>query len=161
MNIFMTDPSPQQSAKNLCYVHIVKMILESAQILSTAHRVIEGDERADSLGLYKKTHINHPSSVWARASVANYNWLYSHFIELGRLYEQRKGKPHKTIEKLSEALILAPKGLPENQTPPPACVSDEFKDLDESVFTKYQLYLDSKYRGWLNRDKPVKVEFLN
>ena len=78
--------------------HCIKMILEYAQLLSTAHRVLDGVELEGisasgrkrkfwTLGdsrdytLYKATHINHPSAIWVRKSYENYEWLYTMFIE--------------------------------------------------------------------------------
>ena len=66
MNIFMLDKDPVKAAQYHCDKHVVKMILETGQLLSTAWRMIDGDEFADSRGMYKCTHKNHPSAVWAR-----------------------------------------------------------------------------------------------
>ena len=60
------------AAEMHCNKHVVKMILETAQMLSTAHRVIDGDEYADRMGLYKMAHKNHPSTIWTRTSTENY-----------------------------------------------------------------------------------------
>ena len=68
MNIFYLDRNPVVAAQMMCDKHVVKMILESAQILSTAHRVLDGDEHADNVGMYKMTHKNHPSTIWVRAN---------------------------------------------------------------------------------------------
>ena len=65
MNIFYLHPDCRVAAKMHCDKHCVKMILETAQLLSTAHRELDGDELADQRGLYKSTHRNHPSAVWA------------------------------------------------------------------------------------------------
>ena len=72
MNIFYLDSDPYVAAKMHCDKHVVKMILESAQMLSTAHRVLDGDEYADERGLYKMAHKNHPSTIWVRTSTDNY-----------------------------------------------------------------------------------------
>ena len=56
MNIFYLDRDPVIAAQMMCDKHVVKMILESAQMLSTAHRVLDGDEYADKVGLYKMAH---------------------------------------------------------------------------------------------------------
>ena len=58
--------SPSIASEMHCNKHVVKMILETAQMLSTAHRVIDGDEYADAMGLYKMAHKNHPSTIWTR-----------------------------------------------------------------------------------------------
>ena len=80
MNIFYLSEDPNQAAKYMYNKHVVKMILESAQLLCTAHIISDG-ESADVP--YKATHKNHPSAIWARESVSNYIWLYDHMIALG------------------------------------------------------------------------------
>ena len=82
MNIFYLDEDPVLAAQMHCDKHVVKMILESAQLLSTAHLLIDGDELADERGLYKATHKNHPSSKWVRDSSENYEWLWNLFDQL-------------------------------------------------------------------------------
>ena len=96
MNIFYLDRDPQIAAQMMCDKHVVKMILESAQMLSTAHRVLDGDEYADKNGLYKKAHVNHPSSEWVRCSYQQYKWLYDHMVALMEEYTYRYGKHHAT-----------------------------------------------------------------
>ena len=76
MNIFYLDRDPAKCAAMHCDKHVVKMILEYAQLLSTAHRVLDGDQNADSQGFYKATHKNHPSAVWVRESWAHYVKLH-------------------------------------------------------------------------------------
>ena len=76
MNIFYLDEDPIVISEMMCDKHNVKMIVESAQMLCTAHRVLDGDEFADDVGLYKATHKNHPSSVWTRETDENYYWHF-------------------------------------------------------------------------------------
>lgn len=66
MNIFALHENPHQAAQMHCDKHVVKMILESVQMLSTIC----------STG-YKPTHVNHPCTKWARESRQNFNWLCS------------------------------------------------------------------------------------
>ena len=99
MNIFILNNDPVIAAQEQCDKHVVKMIVESAQMLSTVHRMLDGvmerrpsksgaklqywkldDEREDLL--YKACHFNHPSTVWTRESCCNYTWHYNHFIGL-------------------------------------------------------------------------------
>jgi hypothetical protein len=70
--------------------HVVKMIVESAQLLSTAHHVLDGDNAVK--GIYKKTHANHPSAVWTRESIGNYMWLRDHALALLNEYGLRYHK---------------------------------------------------------------------
>ena len=78
MNIFFVDQDPIAAAQALYDTHVVAMVRESAQMLSTAHRVLGEPHDA----LCKATHINHPCSVWVRANVDNYYWLFDHFVGL-------------------------------------------------------------------------------
>ena len=77
MNIFYLDGDPTVCASLHCDKHVVKMILESAQMLSTAHRELDGDKFADQMGMYKKAHVNHPSTKWVRETHKNYRYLYN------------------------------------------------------------------------------------
>lgn len=86
-----------------CDKHVVKMILESAQIMSTVAN-----------GPYKPTHVNHPCVVWARANRTNYNWLAMHALALCEEYTLRYGKVHKcepVIAKLANSGNLFPIGI--------------------------------------------------
>jgi len=94
MNIFVTSECPIECAKYLDNKRVVKMVLESAQLLSTALR-----ECGIKYG-YKATHINHPCSIWARTNQANFLWLYRHGLALCAEYTRRYSKVHK-----SEAVI--------------------------------------------------------
>ena len=143
MNIFYLDSSAVQSAKMHCDKHCVKMILETAQLLSTAHRVRDGDEYADDAGLYKSTHKNHPSAVWVRQSWANYEWTYNLLVALCNEYTQRYNKTHKTAN-LIDALGHHPESIPHGYfTEPPQCMPDEYKD--QCTVTAYrQYYLGEK-----------------
>ena len=77
MNIFYLHQDPHEAAKLQYNKHVVKMILESAQMLCTAHHcIMTGDADVP----YKMAHKNHPSTVWARRSANNYEWLYHHFV---------------------------------------------------------------------------------
>ncbi len=89
MNIFVTNPDPHLSAIALDDKRLIKMILESAQILSTAIW-INGHK-----GFYKPTHLNHPVVKWASSSQGNYEWLMQHFIHLIAEYNYRFNRTHK------------------------------------------------------------------
>jgi len=139
MNIFYVDRSASVSARLLADVHVVKMILETAQMLSTAHRLTQ--ESVPEV-LYKTTHKNHPSSVWIRDSRNNYAWAYMHFTALSRQYTYRYGKTHLTWQKLGDILKYIP-DLPDKPfTPPPLCMPDEYKVGD--TVESYRWYYTSK-----------------
>ena len=106
MNIFVTDPDPVISAQTLCDKHVVKMVLESAQMLSTAWREYSS-EYADEHELYKTAHLNHPCSIWVRLARENYRWLYKHFVALCEEYTHRYEKSHASA-RLKGPLMWAP-----------------------------------------------------
>lgn len=110
MNIFKVDNDPVIAAQSLCNSHVIKMLLETAQLLSTAHRVLDKDVPEV---MYKSTHQNHPSAIWCRESIENYNWLYRHFVGLCDEYTYRYKKVHKTDTKLRDVLKNAPKNIPQ------------------------------------------------
>ena len=130
MNIFYLDEDPRQCAEWMVDKHVVKMILETAQLLSTAHRELDGDENVDP-DLYRKTHKNHPSAKWVRQSNNNYTWTWCLLNELCIEYTKRYGKIHATETKLLQKLYSQPKNIQVGHlTQPPQCMPDEYKTLD-------------------------------
>lgn len=163
MNIFMTHPSPITSAKEHCLVHVRKMIIEYAQMLSTTHHYYETVwSRADFL--YKKAHFNHPSTKWVRESSANYEWLLECWIALLYQYEKKYGKEHKS-KRLAQYLTLNPMSNKRSLTsyreftPLPCAMPEENKIYSNSILN-YQYYLNNKFFEWQTRERPIKVEFL-
>ena len=107
MNRFVLDTDPVVAARYHCDKHVVKMIVEEAQMLSTVHRQFGSfDER-----LYRATHRHHPCTVWAGASTANYEWAYRLFVELCAEYTRRYKRVHATARLLA-ALVSPPAGVP-------------------------------------------------
>ena len=155
MNIFYLDSNPIVAAQMMCDKHVVKMILESAQMLSTAHRVLDGDEHADNVGMYKMTHKNHPSTIWVRANSENYDWLQEHMEALLKEYTQRYGKRHAT-ERLIHSLWEHPKNITHDDfTDPPQCMPDYCKGDDAvSAYQNYYILEKSDFATWKRRDKP-------
>jgi hypothetical protein len=142
MNIFYLDKSFAKSAQYHCDKHVVKMILETAQLLSTAHRELDGDEYADKVSLYKSTHKNHPSAVWVRSNQNAYNWAFMLLYNLCAEYTKRYNKTHKT-SKLLNSLVYKPENIKfsswnDTLTPPPQCMPDEYKH--ENTVTAYRNY---------------------
>jgi hypothetical protein len=196
MNIFYLDKDPRQCAEWMVDKHVVKMILETAQLLSTAHRVIDGlevevtyktpdkvmplpfedrtiikpgqirkkkvwvldDHRNDIL--YGSTHKNHPSAVWCRQSVENYNWLVDHLFALGDEYTYRYGKKHKTIKKLGYEIQSPPHGLRDwDMTPMPSCMAEEYIVSDDPI-TNYRNYYKlgkANIHAWKKREAPAWI----
>lgn len=120
MNIFYLHTDPILAARSHCDKHVVKMILEYAQMLSTAHRVLQSDF---AYKLYKPTHENHPSCRWVRHCRENYLWTYRCFRELCNIYTAATGKTHKT-EQLRTWLSFPPRVLNFATYQPRAMFSD-------------------------------------
>ena len=175
MNIFYLNSNPKICAQMHVDKHCVKMILETAQLLSTAHRVLDGVEteglsqsgrkvkrwilsdNRDSK-LYSATHINHPSAVWARYSAQNYSWLYCLLVELCKEYTYRYGKVHKCEDTgLVETLKTLPYNIHVKEfTEPTPAMPEEYKVLNDSVKSYHNYYNGEKTRmfSWKNRQQP-------
>jgi len=161
MNIFYLDRDPEIAAQMMCDKHVVKMILESAQMLSTAHRVLDGDDYANKKGLYKSTHKNHPCTIWTRFSGMNYLWLYEHMRALMDEYTYRYDKHHKT-ERLNGPLFEPPNNITwKNRggtsfTDPPQCMPEECKEDDTvSAYQTYYILEKSGFAAWKRRGEPL------
>tara|TARA_Y100000385_G_C13089564_1_gene638069 strand:+ start:1520 stop:2143 length:624 start_codon:yes stop_codon:yes gene_type:complete len=180
MNIFYFYDCPVKSAEAQPDKMLVKMPLETAQMLCTAHRELDGDEYADKVGLYKRAYWNHPCTVWARASKGNYEWLYAHFLALGMEYAYRYKREHASITKLGKALEKKPDNIYDynitlgdmplthpiiskwNRTPIAQCMPDQYKNEDPiKAYRDYCIH-EKHYAKWeKGRDKPkwwVKVK---
>lgn len=155
MNIFYLDRNPKVAAEMHCDKHVVKMILESAQMLCTAHRVLDSDLYADKAGLYKMVHKNHPSTIWTRSNDKHYKWLYSLMYYLMEEYTYRYGKHHAT-ERLLEPLKLVPFFIDKGPfVDPPQCMPDYCKN--EDTVTAYQTYYilqKLRFATWKHRAEP-------
>jgi len=179
MNIFVLDYDPVNAARMQCNAHVVKMILESAQMLSTAHRILDGkmtvsvndknrkvkiwtitdDHELDNI-LYKSVHVNHPCTKWTMASIANYQWHYKHFTALCEEYKFRYGKIHKTDKMLRNVLSKIPINIsscPQTQFPLAMKSNPECMNPDDPV-TSYRLFYQTKQQrfkmNWTHRKMP-------
>jgi hypothetical protein len=182
VNIFYLSEEPREAAQMMVDKHVVKMILESAQLLSTAHRVIDGapvevtikhpdtgklrkkkvwvlgDSRNDII--YNATHINHPSAIWCRQSVENYNWLVDHFYGLMDEYTYRYGKVHKSSE-IAYYIQSPPYNLRDwDMTKMPCAMDKEYIISDDSVTNYRNYYKIGKQRlhTWTKRNPPDWIE---
>jgi hypothetical protein len=175
LNIFYLSHDPAECARFHVNRHTTKMILEYAQLLSTAHRVLDGVELnglSDSgrkkkfwtLGdsrdykLYKATHINHPSAIWARKTHQNYIWLSQLLHALCKEYTYRYGKIHKVerdglLEELYEWPIKIPIG---EFTEPTPAMPDDVKVAGDSLASYRNYYNQNKTHlaDWKNRPVP-------
>jgi hypothetical protein len=145
VNIFYLDEDPIKCARAHYDKHVVKMILEYAQILSTTHRVLDGQAYYElskanrkilryslqdfilESNIYKAAYINHPCNIWCRKNTENYQWLFNLWIAVMEEYTFRYDKHHA-----SERLIPLLKNFPKNLIKdsfinPPSCVEDYCK----------------------------------
>lgn len=157
MNIFYLHPDPATCARYHGNKHVVKMISEYTQILSTAHHV--SGSSIDKSRICKPTHANHPSNLWVRDRKANYSWLHSLLVALCSEYTHRYGKQH-LYERDGRIQLLSkpPRGLPEGpQTKIRLAVPDRYRDLPPLQAYR-AFYANEKYdKGvlvWRNREMP-------
>lgn len=144
MNIFYLSDSPITSARAMTNKHIVKMILESAQLLSGAHHILDGEDSPFKEELYKLTHQNHPSAVWIRESYQNYMWLYEHFVALCEEYKIRYKKTHKTETVLKDILVHTPMRIPyTSRTPIRIAISNPDHHRPNPV-ESYRVYYEAE-----------------
>lgn len=143
MNIFYLDSNPQLAAQYHHDIHLRKMILETAQLLSTAHHVFNSFHKDK---VYKQTHTNHPSAVWVRSNLSAYKWTWKLLNELCLEYEYRFDKRHKTDIELVDILSHEPIELCKIKTfptQPPLCMPDEFK-IENDAIKSYRNYYKNK-----------------
>jgi len=155
MNIFYLSKIPEEAAEMHCDKHVVKMILETAQLLSTAHRVLDGNEWAEYVGLYKATHKNHPSSVWVRSSNDHYKWTLDLLFYLCKNYTLRYGKIHKTM-RLLDSLGVVPEYIEDDGfTQPPQCMPDEYKrNCSVRAYRAYYNGEKAHFAQWNHSETP-------
>jgi len=158
MNIFASNPSPVISAINLDDLRVNKMILETAQLLSTAV-FWRNQAKYKELGLYRPTHMNHPCSVWTRRSNANFIWLTIHGLVLCDLYSDTSKKVHKSQEIIEKCAPLHDAFDNEKISEFADCSSYKDNTL-LNIFEKYQHTLVDKWDSqrhlptWRNRPVP-------
>ena len=150
MNIFILDYNPMQNVKYYFDSHVVKMVTETAQILSSAY-YFTGEE---DLAQYKLTHKNHPCCRWARENISNWRYLYILGLCIYSEYQYRYEKEHKSGEVLLKMEFpTLPKGL---ITELPKCMPEEYQcDSVVESYRKYYIYgKKENLRKWKNREKP-------
>jgi len=145
MNIFITNECPMQSATDHCDIHLRKQLIESCQLLSTAHHFLDGETIA-----MKPTHYNHPCAVWARKTSGNYKWLYQHYVALCTEYTYRTGKEHASSRFIGVLSKVPENILQERQTFFAKAMPDEHKAIP-NVPLAYQSYLNVKFKDWQTR----------
>ena len=174
MNIFYLDNDPRACAEMHLDKHVVKMIIEYAQLMSTAHRLLDGvpylDKTANGRNIkrwrleepvetvmMKASHINHPSAVWVRASKQNYIWLQRMWYYLCKEYTYRYGKIHAVEKRMSDALYISPNNIPDLPfTCPTPAMPDECKVVGNSLESYHRYYRERKnhFAKWTKREIP-------
>lgn len=147
MQIFYTSSCPEECARFLDDNRVIKMVTETAQILSTALHVHQSPL---AQRVYRATHRNHPCVRWASASRGNYLWLLRHFKALAMEYELRRGKTHAAWSKTWVCLALGRLDVPEGPLTTHANVAKRTdKGIDYShldpVDHAYRVYLDIRW----------------
>ena len=154
MNIFYLDHDVKLCARYHNDKHVVKMILESCQLLCTAHHQLD---IKPSDKLYKQTHVNHPSAVWVRESAENYMWLWNLTLALNEEYKRRYKHvyDHLSIVKLRDVLSIPPDLIVNKPFfEPPQCMPEEFRTDDtEQAYRFY--YSEGKKHLATWTDTPV------
>lgn len=150
MNIFALSNDPHTAALFHCDKHIVKMPLETAQMLCTVY---------GAGAPYKPTHANHPCTVWARASTENYRWLVQLGVSLCEEYTYRYHKTHKCqaiIESLSEPPANVPVG---ERTPFAQAMPNECQHTDAVLaYQRYYAVHKQHLAAWKLRSRPYFMQ---
>lgn len=153
MNIFYLDKDPEVAAKYHCDKHVVKMITEYAQLLSSAYYSTGEKDKAP----YKPSHLKHPCAIWVKTGLSNWYWLATLGLYLYNEYKIRyNGKTHKA----GEVIIKMAKNPPTLHhtvfTEPPLCMPEELKDEKHKVASYRAYYTECKddFVSWKVRGKP-------
>jgi hypothetical protein len=134
MNIFILHTDPAKCVRQYADKHVVKMVLETAQLLCSQHE--------PGYAPYKRTHYNHPCSRWARASTANYDWLCELGLAMCEEYTRRYGRQHASQEVIEWCEECVPDAVPLGpRTPFVLAMPDEFKCSDPvEAYQRYYAY---------------------
>ena len=157
MNIFFLDFDTQKCAQYHCDKHVVKMILETAQLLCGVHHMTP---QVTLQVPYKLSHKNHPCAIWSRQSLSNYLYLCDLGLELCKEYTYRYGKRHKSQDVIEWCLTNKPDINDLGFTKPPKAMPDEYK-VDQDSRKCYMAYYRGAKRGfahWTKRDVPEWFE---
>jgi len=150
MNIFVLHRNPVIAAQMACDKHVVKMIVETCQMLS-AVRIRNGREAP-----YKLTHEHHPCTIWAGESMHNYAWLWKHGLALSDEYSYRYGKVHACHQYLEGSLKWVPELPRAGLTPFPQAMPEEFRDDDPVIaYRKFYIGAKARFAKWKERPEPL------
>jgi len=151
MNIFFLDYNVTKAAQYHCDRHVIKMILETAQLLCGAHHNTGTTDKIP----YKSTHKNHPCSVWCRESLSNYLYLCQLGLELCREYTYRYGKRHKSQDVIEWCIANHINVCDKGFTEPPRAMPDEYKvKCVVESYRNYYIGAKKRFATWKKRETP-------
>ena len=156
MNIFVLDTDPRTCAVYHNDKHVVKMILETAQLLCGVHHATDSQYDIP----YKLSHKNHPCAIWSRECYENYIWLCDLGLELCKEYTHRYDKRHKSQDVIEWCIINKPNLPTHNKlTPFALAMPDEYKVAGDSIQSYHNYYNGDKKRmfSWKKRETPSWV----
>tara|TARA_R110000796_G_scaffold237245_1_gene357161 strand:+ start:81 stop:575 length:495 start_codon:yes stop_codon:yes gene_type:complete len=150
MNLFYLDKDPKKCASFHCDKHVCKMIVETAQMLSTAHYTNKNVSFAEINNLYKPAYTHHPTTKWIGHTRGNYEYAYELFVNLLKEYTSRYKKTHAT-QRLETSLRVMPRFIDKGGFyEPPQCMPDEYKTSrtsdDFTVIAYRNYYIGEKKR---------------
>ncbi len=160
MNIFILSTNPVEAAQMQCDKHVVKMVLESAQLLCSVYE--------PGTAPYNRTHYNHPCAIWARASLDNYEWLLDHADALCAEYTYRYDKRHKSqdiIEWCRDTFLysfddnLPFSTLPADRTPFAQAMPEQYRHSNPVI--AYRRYYKEVKADLLTYTKRPMPEWIN
>jgi hypothetical protein len=150
MNIFYLEHNTKKCAEQHVDKHAVKMCVEYAQLLCSAHWMSGGQAP------YKLAHKNHPCSIWVRQNINNYRWLCELGLAVCNEFSYRYGKTHKSCDVIWWCIENEP-NLPDGEfTEPPQAMPDEFKVINDSItaYRKYYAFGKKHLHSWKGREIP-------
>lgn len=156
MNIFFLHLIPRICAQMHIDKHVIKMILETTQLLCSAHHM----SNSDYTPCYKLTHKNHPSSIWTRESRSNYLWLCELGLELSKEYTYRYGKTHKCESYIKELSKNIPPIPDIGFTEPRQAMPDMYKDNDSiEAYRGYYFFEKMYIHSWKGKINSREIPY--
>ena len=150
MNVFVLHRDPTIAAQMACDKHVIKMIVETAQMLSAV--LVANGHKAP----YKLTHQHHPCTIWAGKTAHNYAWLWHHGRALCEEYTYRYGKLHATFPYFKGVLRDMPELPRTGLTPFALAMPDEFRDPDPVIaYRKFYIGAKAHFATWKQRSEPL------
>ena len=150
MNVFILDRDPVLAAQHQCDRHVVKMVLETAQLLCSIYE--------PGVAPYRRTHYNHPCAVWLREAQGNWDWLLEHGNALSAEYTHRYGKRHASAEAIAFCAGHAPRGSLFSKidlTAFPQVMPEKYRGDDTvEAYRRYYRAEKARFAKWTRRPVP-------